>query len=275
MSLKLSLVARFGLVSLLLAAIPVSAQDADPGYPAAPVAAAEVPAIIAQAQVAPKATPAAPATPAKRVHDPLSRPEYRKGDSCTYVRTDWRTAEPAYTETVTFVTPRDVSITAAGRDASGRTWERQRHLTTDGNVVSELRGPHYNVVGYSSPKEYFRWPLTPGKTWSVDVTRPYIGSQGVRGTVREALQATFVGVETITVPAGAFLAVHVRLAGPLTVTIPHGMDFFNLQEDVWFSSQTGCLVRHALMVRHMMGEVQMNYAWVLGDYHRASRAEDQ
>lgn len=64
------------------------------------------------------------------------------------------------------------------------------------------------------PRRDYSWPLTPGKTWPLEYTEDSAAHSDRRYTYR--LKARVEGVEKVTVPAGTFDTVRVRVSGSYT-----------------------------------------------------------
>ncbi len=269
-----SLFARLvGLVSLLLAAPLASAQDDSPGYPApAPVSTeAPAPALMAQATVAPKATSPALITSPKRAHDPLSPPVFQAGDSCTYGQVNSGERRYDYSEEVAFINQHQVITKTIVHGPKGPWVGGYLQLTPQGNLVDW----HRNGVSrlHTPAKEYIRFPLT--KTWQVDVKLPHTIGNKVVGIREERLTATFLGVEAVTVPAGTFPAIHVRLEGKLILNVDkQHLELFQsaraegtFREDWWYSTELACYVRHT-RYSQVAGLVRDNFVGELISFRR-------
>lgn len=193
-------------------------------------------------------TPAVNApTPIRGVgHDPLAPPIFQPGNWCRYSQSDFLRALPDYQEEIASVSPGGEVVT---RTTMGDRSIGYLRLTRDGNEVAFYRG---GMLYTNTPvKEYFQFPLTPDKTWRVEVRQPYSEQKTVIGTRFESLAARFLGVKTVTVPAGTFQAIGVRLTGQYHITVDEGNALGkrpgnvhdSLSEEVWFATAIGCVVK--------------------------------
>lgn len=266
---------RMALLGALLVFVPlaIQAQDDSPGYPAVAPAAAEAPAtaLIAQAQVvAPKAAPPTTAStaPARRVHDPLSPPLFVVRNRCTYDYYSEGVRRNTYSEEVAEVAADRVftKTTNAGGTVTGGL-----ELTPEGNYLAITRRGNRTV--YDPIREYLRFPLHVGKAWETSFKQPSNDSRFGPGVRTVSIRAVVVGVQSVTVPAGALMAVKIQMLGHWTNRPDSGgLEQGTVEEDILYSTELGCFIKRTYVVRIDGGPLAANELYELRSYY--SRSQD-
>ena len=141
------------------------------------------------------------------------------------------------------------TIIVATKNVKSKTGKtRALQFTSEWNLLSS-RNPDGSGFDYSPPLQYFTFPLYPGKTWQQRSRETNIKT----GAVREhTLSATVGDWEDITVPAGTFRALKIRLQtelhDPSTGEISTGTDIS------WYAPDIRRSVRSEMISRDVQGK---------------------
>lgn len=132
-------------------------------------------------------------------------PQIHVGDTWVYRATDAYTGldRGGYQHTVVAIDHNTATVRVARLDRSA---EVEQRYTLDWNWhLREMT--NLQPFRFDPPYPAFQFPLQPGKSWqaSVAATDPVTGR-----TNRVRVDADVIGWERVTVPAGAFDAIHVR-----------------------------------------------------------------
>lgn len=206
-----------------------------------PVIVAVVPVVQAQ--------PARVADTAAR--DPLDPPVFQVGDSCTYRQKEWGIEKTPYSEVVVAVNGERIT-TQLINETSKRVMSVLWRTPTGGILASGVGGSQR--IDNVPAREFFHFPIVPGPRAAGYTEYRKIPQQGMV-RVNYILTETFLGIETVSVPAGSIQAIGVRLAGTYEV-IPenasanalYGNRSGTINQEVWYSTRLACTVKREVYI---------------------------
>jgi len=122
----------------------------------------------------------------------------------------------------------------------------------DGSNVARIqRTPDFNLVRVEAEQfskttlpyyPNFSFPLWVGKTWKSKVAFESTDQPGKE--VWAELEARVVGSESVTVPAGTFLALKIELSGPYRAKSLEGSWAGRIEDTLWYAPQVRNAVRY-------------------------------
>jgi len=144
----------------------------------------------------------------------------------------------------------EVSVNVVKRsDSSGIVMESS---SLDGSSVAKiLRSTAFNLVRIEAPAftqtaapfyPNYSFPLYVGKTWKGKVVLSNTKQPGIE--VSAELQGKAVGWEMVTVPAGIYLALKLRMEGWYVATGPGGAWDGRIEDTLWYAPEVRNAVRY-------------------------------
>jgi len=144
----------------------------------------------------------------------------------------------------------EISVNVVQRsDASGIVMESS---SLDGSSVARiLRSTAFNLVRIEAPAftqtaapfyPNYSFPLYAGKTWNGKVVLSNTKQPGTK--VSAELHGRAVGWEMVTVPAGTYLALKLRMEGRYDATGPAGAWDGTIEDTLWYAPEVRNAVRY-------------------------------
>lgn len=169
----------------------------------------------------------------------IEGPAVRVGDVWIYNKLEgWnKVLEDISVVRVTRVAAEGISMEATGLDGSNLA---RIERTADFNLV-RIQAPKYTKTTLPYYPN-FSFPLWAGKTWKGKVAFESTDQPGKE--VEAELEARVVGFESVTVPAGTFLALKIELGGPYRAKNMEGSWTGRIEDTLWYSPQVRNAVRY-------------------------------
>ena len=174
---------------------------------------------------------------AQRPPERVVGPSVRVGDTWMYNTLNGWTGGLEYisVNTVKEVTPKGIAIESASLDRS--------------SVSTVSRTTGFNVTRIASPSSTkrfdpfypnFSFPLQVGKSWRGDVT---LSDSSKSGETQARFTGTAVRWESVTVPAGTFIALRVELRGTYVGDVGGSIVTGTIEDTLWYSPEIRNAVR--------------------------------
>lgn len=179
--------------------------------------------------------PAAAQAPVERIEGPA----VKVGDAWIYNKLEgWNNVlEDISVVRVKRVGPEGIFMEATGLDGSNPALIQR----TAGFNLVRIQAPEFTKTTLPYYPN-FSFPLWVGKTWKGKVAFESTDQPGKE--VHAELEARVVGFESVTVPAGTFLALKIKLDGPYRAKNLEGSWTGRIEDTLWYAPEVRNAVRY-------------------------------
>jgi hypothetical protein len=188
----------------------------------------------------PAAALAGCATTAGTPGPPAPAPVFRVGDRWVYQVADGFRVKSVWTETHEVTSLRgtgfEVRVTIAG---GGADMTRVERWDAPGVMASGSVFDHTETRDFQQPAIIYRFPLTPGDSWTQNLRNLNPANQLV-STINRSVRVG--GYQNVSVPAGAFDALALRILMSVDDNDPFRFPF-QCNYELWYGPAVGAMVR--------------------------------